>query len=145
MLSRNHHTGRGRRGSSGGSMSRGLPRRGHAHLILMLGAIEREIPYKMAETTWQSKSKRQSRVGSWMQIKSFHISTNRDHWQFGYLGSGIVHRHVLAKTSQLHDTKSPEPPHEPHSSIVPPGSPTRVCNKVERDGDFSHCLLYKMV
>jgi len=40
------------------------------------------------------------------------------------LNFGVVHGHVLAKTSHLRDTKPSEPPHEPRPTMAPPGSPT---------------------
>lgn len=46
-------------------------------------------------------------------------------------GSRVIRGRILAETSQLHNATSPEPPHETHSDIVPPGSPPPLCEEVE--------------
>ena len=61
------------------------------------------------------------------------------------LGSRAVRGNVLAKTSQFHNTKSSEPPHEAHSSIVGPGSPAWLGEEIEGNCDLSSRLLCKAV
>ena len=59
------------------------------------------------------------------------------------LGPGVIHGHLLPKTSQLHNTKSSEPPHEAHSGIISPGSPPPLRQEIKGGCDSSRRLLCK--